>query len=271
MCWAMAAAQTQKTVMPWMGLERTGEDIGPDLQELVANPSLFSAVSFECYDLSANGTLLRNSVSTVNPILMAAGIQTFPMVSTYSDKPPHRPNTTVEHLRLLFRNPKPFMDAALQQALSLGYAGFNIDFEPENCVATAQDAADYVDFLNHFADALHAAGKALTVDIASWSPLWDFSLLGKSRVDRLMLMDTYAGNNTVWRNALQKALASIPASQLGIGLITINPNTNLPFSDSDLQLRFNAIQKSGVQAIGIWDAPVPKNWFPYLKAFVSAP
>lgn len=59
---------------------------------------------------------------------------------------------------------------------------------------TAQDAADYIVFLNKLADRLHQNSKRLTVDIANWNPVWDWSGLGKSKVDTVMLMSTYTGD-----------------------------------------------------------------------------
>ena len=41
--------------------------------------------------------------------------------------------------------------------------------------------ANLVAFLNVLADALHGAGLTLTVDVASWSPIWDLPALGAAR------------------------------------------------------------------------------------------
>ena len=51
----------------------------------------------------------------------------------------------------------------------------------------------YADFLTKFGDALHAHGKVLTVDVASWSHIWNYSAIAASSVDRMMVMSTYAG------------------------------------------------------------------------------
>ena len=36
--------------------------------------------------------------------------------------------------------------------------------------------------------ALHAAGKELTVDFAGWSTIWDYESLNASKADRLLCM-----------------------------------------------------------------------------------
>lgn len=57
--------------------------------------------------------------------------------------------------------------------------------------ATQQDAENYVKFLNLFADELHKFNMKLTVDIATWNSLWNWTLLATSKVDKLCLMSTY--------------------------------------------------------------------------------
>jgi hypothetical protein len=63
--------------------------------------------------------------------------------------------------------------------------GFNVDWEPTGS-ATADDAKSYAEFLTYFSDKLHAAGIKVTADVAGWNPIWDFNLLGKTSVDRLL-------------------------------------------------------------------------------------
>jgi len=55
-----------------------------------------------------------------------------------------------------------------------------------NC--TNDDAVAFVGFLDRFANALHDNGMELTVDAATWSPFWNFTLLSTSHVDRVILM-----------------------------------------------------------------------------------
>lgn len=33
---------------------------------------------------------------------------------------------------------------------------------------------------------MHAAGKKLTMAAATWNPIWDLGLLGKTNVDKIM-------------------------------------------------------------------------------------
>ena len=40
----------------------------------------------------------------------------------------------------------------------------------------------------------------------------------------------------------------------------------VPFTDAELQERFDALAAAGVRAVGIWKSPIPANWFPFLRA-----
>ena len=69
--------------------------------------------------------------------------------------------------------------------------GYNLpDFEPcqyvSNC--TDADAAAYAGFLDTFAAALHKHGMELTIDVATWTPFWNYTRLAATRVDRIILM-----------------------------------------------------------------------------------
>ena len=67
-----------------------------------------------------------------------------------------------------------------------------------------QDAAAYVSFLSVFATELHGAGFRVSVDVASWSPFWDFdAIAAKTAVDTLITMDTYTSNFTRFQAVFQ--------------------------------------------------------------------
>lgn len=75
-------------------------------------------------------------------------------------------------LRNLLHNPEPFINAAVALAIKENYTGYNFDNELRGSSTEASWAylKDYgvpwVNFLNKFADALHAKGKTLSVDLA---------------------------------------------------------------------------------------------------------
>jgi hypothetical protein len=91
-----------------------------------------------------------------------------------------------------------------------GFDGWNVDFEP-TVRGTTADAVAYAGFLTKFADAMHAAGLRLSVDISLWNPLWcaarawvvgarrdltcgrNMPLLANTSLDRVVTMQTYTG------------------------------------------------------------------------------
>lgn len=263
----LAAADAKFSfVMPWFCLERCGDasaDIQAEFWQLAVNRSAFTGVSFEDYNLGANSVLLKNNLTQMAGPLKALGLQRWAMVSSF----PY-PTTFLAWMRQVFAAPQPFIDACLAAAKAEDLTGFNIDWEPTDGGGdpTPQDAKDYAAFLTTFSDAMHGAGVLTSVDVASWSAIWDYSLLAASSVDYIMTMSTYTGRDSLFGPALADALASIPLSKLVVGLETVNDDTNAPFNDTALQLRFDAINTAGVDKIALWRAGVPDNWWPYLQA-----
>ncbi|EGC38753.1 hypothetical protein DICPUDRAFT_148531 [Dictyostelium purpureum] len=256
-------AQSSTGIMPWMGLERTNEDIASDLQQILSLGKMIDTVSFERFNLGPNSTLIINNLTDVQYPLQSSGLKTLPMVSTCC--PWGRPEV-IQYARQLINNPQPFIDAAVQQALLEGFDGWNIDIEPVG--GTPEDAVGYANFINQFANELHKNGKTLTVCAATYDPFWNLTLLGQTNVDKIFTMSTYAGSYSGFSNALQFAVNSIPLSKLAVGVMTVDANNN-PFTDPELQQRFELLKTYNIQYLGIWDAPIPSSWIPYLKQFLS--
>jgi len=255
---------------------------------------VLDAVSFEAYDLDYNGELKDNNFTRVGGTIMALGLRGIPMITT----------ANIVKLRQLWPSTAGFIDAAVRMVVANGYHGINIDFEPENGdPPTADDAKHFAQFIDDLAIRLHAASPALelTVDIASWSAFWDFKLLAATHVDRLLTMDTYCGNTTLFATRLEKAVNTIGVNKLGIGLETVNPNTGKPFTLEEMQARFALIKKYNIAEIDvclfpplfvffcvpfcstlsqcsaaintvsqIWQEPIPALWVPLLKEWIAS-
>jgi len=247
-------------VMPWMGLERTQEDISSDLQQISQIKPLLGYVSYERFNLGPNSTLIINNLTDVQYTLQSQGIVTLPMISTF----PWGLNRTIEWARQLISNPTPFINTCVQQALNEGFDGYNVDIEPLG--GTEQDAIGYANFLNEFANALHQHNKILTVCTATYDPFWNYTLIGQTNVDKIFTMSTYAGSWTGFQNAVQYAVQTIPLDKLAVGMMTVGSN-NTPFTDDQLEQRFQLLANNKVQYIGIWCAPIPTNWLPFIKAY----
>jgi hypothetical protein len=167
---AGAAPAPARFVMPWMCLERCGDssaDIAFQLNQLAVNVSVFTGVAFEDYNLGANSSLIKNNLTQVAGPLAALGLQRWAMISSY----PYPP-AFLTWMRQVFVQPAPFISACIAAARAENLTGFNVDWEPTsgNGAPTPepQDALDYAAFLTTLADALHAEGFLLSVDVATW-------------------------------------------------------------------------------------------------------
>eukprot|EP01119_Soliformovum_irregulare_P021167 TRINITY_DN6997_c0_g1_i3.p1 TRINITY_DN6997_c0_g1~~TRINITY_DN6997_c0_g1_i3.p1 ORF type:complete len:220 (+),score=44.55 TRINITY_DN6997_c0_g1_i3:76-735(+) len=219
-------------------------------------------MSFELYNLGPNSELIINNLTLVGPTLKEMGLETLPMVSSY----PYPPQF-LSWMRELFKNPRPFMDKAIAELQRTGYSGYNLDFEPTDD-ATSQDASDYAKFLTTFANELHRHGKKLTVDVASWNPLWNWTLISESNVDKVYLMSTYTANDASFKKELFFATRDISISKLGVGL---ESDTKPPLTEAQLEMRFKLLEELDIQEIDIWRTPIPDSWWPHLLKFRNLP
>jgi len=247
-----------RTVMPWMCLERCGENVQADLQQILKlGPKVVPRVSIEAYDLDYSGNLKDNGFSKVGPKLHNAGILVEPMITT----------ANIKKMRDLWNNMDKFISQAVAEAKKQKswMVGYNIDFEPEGGdTPTEADARKYAAFLDKLAIALHDAGFTLTVDIAGWSPVWDHSLLAKTHVDKFITMETYAIGIDSFAKSVPKYV-NLYGNKVAIGLETLDK-----YKAADVKARFDIIKKyNAVNFVGIWETPLPSHWIEYIKDYVN--
>ncbi len=256
---AAAAPGARKSTMVWMGLEITGENVSLDLQSISVHRSDLTGVSYEHYLLGSQGyfgTVL--SLTNVTGNIKSFGLQTYPMIIS----------TNLGDMEYVIQHHSNFISRAVAKAVGAGYTGYNIDFEPTQ-TANASVGKAYASFLTTFADALHAKGKKLTVDIATWNPFWNFAALANTTVDVLYDMSTYASPAYNFDAALGYANETIPHSKLGVGLITVNVNNGAVLLNYSVNARFIALESDGVQNVAVWDMPLASYWWPYLHQFIG--
>lgn len=254
-----AASNAAKSVIVWMGLEITGENVNADIQSVGAHRSDLTGVSYEHYLLGSQGyfgPIL--TISNVTGKIKSFGLRTYPMIIS----------SNLADIESLIGHPSVFISKAVSKAKGAGYTGYNLDFEPEQ-MANASVAVAYASFLTAFANALHRQGKQLTVDIATWNPFWNFAELANTSVNTLYDMGTYASPSFNFAAALGYANETIPHSKLGIGLITVNVNNGAVLQNYSVSARFIALESDGVLNIAVWDMPLASYWWPYLHQFLG--
>lgn len=258
-------------VMPWLCLERCGAseaEVKAQIEQVAANRALFGTVSIEHFDIGNRSSLVRAANMTdAGPALVGAGVAVLPMVSSY----PYAA-WIIDAMRAVFADPGPFIAQCVEEAARAGYAGFNIDWEPQNGEPpSASDAAAYARFLDQFAHAMHTHGLLATVDVATWSPVWNISAIAGTAVDGVVLMSTYTDSDPTWYRVLNETLAAFGdgkgvQDRLWVGLETLrHDGTAYPLSQvSD---RLQHLRAIGIKNVALWKGPVPESWFPLLQPF----
>jgi len=262
---ALPAPPQSRMVMPWMCLEDCGASasaIAAQLRQL-ATPGAFTAASFEDYDLGLNGTIYKKTPrSRVSGALRALGLQTHAMIVSWN----------LNDVRAAFAAPAAFIDSVVSNILDVespaNITAINFDFEPHGSAPpvgpapTPADGAAYVNFLNTVADALHARGVLVSVDIATWTPFWDYAALGASRVDWLCDMESYNQDFAAFKKQVAFAQAHLPPEKYVVGL-----EDHPSFNSTDVSERFAFLRNAGLRKIAIWSTPMPEIWMPFIEAF----
>jgi hypothetical protein len=275
---ATTSVATGRRVMPWFCLERCGfnaSQVTEHLIELKKHAQSVTGVSFELYNLGENGTLVWNSdLTQVASTIQSLGLETFPMISSY----PYPPQF-LDWMRQLWDPSLPYgdqlLDALVEHAIKYKFSGFNVDWEPAHGNPTALDASNYAGFLGRIAARLRTIDVQLTVDVASWSGIWNWTdLAAEQGIDRYMIMDTYTNRLSTFHSRLQKAVHAFD-SRAGIGMSTLNLATNQSLTQQEVESRFdlilNATAAGGIvpREIAIWDMPIPEYWWPLIDKFLA--
>jgi len=180
-----ATSPLNKTILPWMCLERCGEDISSDFNQIITHAFDLGAVSFEAYDLADPGSsapIVWNNFTDVNKQFLQSS------AGTSLNRLAMITSVNLNWMRELFQNSDLFISQAVSLATTRNFTGFNIDFEPSTA-ASSNDGVEFARFISKFSASLHQSGKLLTVDLGHLdSGLYNFSLIGQSGVDRAYTM-----------------------------------------------------------------------------------
>ena len=169
-------------------------------------------------------------------------------------------------MRQVFQNPKPFLNSCVEEAIKYNYKGYNLDWEPTDNV-TEQDGNDYAKFINIFANQLHQHDLKLSVDIATWSPIWNYDMIAKTNIDKAISMGTYTSTDTSFTTQLDLLIDSFGIQYSGVGLETVNASTNGRIPLNEVSYRFQEMKLRNVTEIDIRDMPIPPLWWPFLEDF----
>jgi len=270
-------------IMPWFCLQRCNFTVSEikthaeTVMNMTENGTVVTtAVAFERFNLGPNATLIDNSdLFDLNRFLQTHAHgrlirHRIAMISSY----PYPPQF-LTWMRQLFAQPDSFITTLVDQLVRHNIDGVNIDFEP-TVQALPQDAIAYSVFLTKLQNALAEHGKIVTVAVARWSTLWNFTLLAQhlapSSASRnipgyVFTMNTYTYRDSVFKEELMYSLGAFdavrPSGVLAIGLETWPTS----FTAAELKYHFDQLASNSVCRIGIWDMPFTTAMIPYLMQF----
>ncbi|MDH2901968.1 MAG: hypothetical protein PXY39_13450 [archaeon] len=200
-----------------------------------------TVVSPNTYSLLNNGTFGAQSPDAeICPQVHAFGLQCIPFIQNDQSNPTGI-NTLLTSETLQSR----FIQNAVSEAINSNVDGYNVDFEPSSGIQNL--AMQYGAFLTNFANAMHAQGKTLSVDIASWDngAFWNYTIEAQSSADLILTMVTYDSNFATFQSGLQAMLTNVPLNKIAIGLLTVT-------DDSNLTERFQEINANNIQCVMVW-------------------
>ena len=171
-------------------------------------------------------------------------------------------NATLFHEKVL-KNASSFIADAVAIAEHYGFDGWHIDYEdehPSDSYPTKHE--DLQKFLKDFSDALHAKGKELVIDVASWSSLLaNFSSIAASGVDQLQDMSfygrpgSYVADLAHYYGEVKKSNPKTWATQAGVGIgVYYDGRNGYPgeWTEDNAKSFFAEIVKQGGEAIDIF-------------------
>jgi len=271
----LAKREEMRDVSVYVCLERCvqqGETVPSTLASLVAiqqhrlaqeQDPIITEVVLEVLNVGEGGQVRVNyDLSWAQASLQLAPVTATltALVSSY----PYPPNL-VQWISAATQNPDAFAAQLVSFSRSFPlFRSFQLDWEPTEGV-TPELARAYATFIGTTATILRREGLSLSVTVASWCALVaDFSTIAQAAGDvRLADMSTYTSNVTSFATALDKAVTTIPAEQLVVGMMNRDGNNGKALSDAVINGHFAVLARyPEVHALALWRAPVhnPTWW-----------
>eukprot|EP00484_Ammonia_sp_Unknown_P017606 CAMPEP_0197042980 /NCGR_PEP_ID=MMETSP1384-20130603/19282_1 /TAXON_ID=29189 /ORGANISM="Ammonia sp." /LENGTH=230 /DNA_ID=CAMNT_0042474195 /DNA_START=100 /DNA_END=788 /DNA_ORIENTATION=- len=219
------------------------------VDEVTAHKVNITYISMCSYRLLSDGSFGYQSSSTVptgqimeewSIKLQSLGFPQIPLIDCASTE-------AAQTMLATDSTQQQFINAALTKALSLGFKGYNLDWEVD---ADSDVGLQYMQFVAKFAATLHQHNMTLSADIAGYCPPWYMGVtcdqLATSAFDKLYTMDTYQSNPANFQEYVQDSVKIF-----GVKAATGFSNSQDPDNmDSHSQMDF--VKDSGIEDIAVW-------------------
>jgi hypothetical protein len=115
-----------------------------------------------------------------------------------------------------------------------------------------------------YPDLTRKENLVLAIDVATWSPLWDFNMLGKTSVDKIYTMQTYSNNITYVEQEVKLLVTSV-GSKAAIGF-----DSDITGAET-LSHVLPILESYNIQDIGVWrdNNVVENDWWKFITAFLK--
>lgn len=241
-------------------------------------------VSWLAYDLDLDGTFGYFAHGEENSDGQSCGAVNENGISYIVSKRPALPQypllgvhpdgniSTVEIMILNETKRAAFIDTAVNKMLELGFHGYNVDMEVGEGSSNWFTATAYLDFIDAFADAVHAHGGKLSADIiwcgngSAPSPNtigymgMRCSMYRRSKADHVVIMNTYMphGPSQAWfTDNIDGALH--PDYGLGEDLLVVGMDLyNWGNSSADqIAVYFDQLTARRIEKVALWHCGYP--------------
>ena len=185
--------------------------------------------SFGGLSVGAGGQFQGSQNATLIKEMKGMGIKVYATVGA----------TNITTLRSIFKEPQPYIEAAVKSAVASGIDGYNLDWEPyvkgmtkwtpgDEGDVDNSDGLAYARFVDTFAKALHKEQKQLSLDFFTDLAIWNLAALNSTAVDTVISMDTCE-----WLCTAPHWLTGVGAAW---GLLSIDSHrTNIHICAADVQ------------------------------------
>lgn len=232
-----------------------------------------SSSSILAYYLQDNGTLGVYNTAVNNydgedyqRSLLQYNLTAYPCL--YCDSTIGMCSNLSQRIQNMINNKEIFISDSINRALSNGWDGYYVDFEPDSPV----NATSLTEFILEWSLALNNYNLTLNIWIGSDTP-YDTNLLYNTTHLKLSTMNTYDLDYEEFINTVaQLQRDQFESSRLGFGLLTNYGKSNMTdnyINGTTLQFISQWSRLTNADSLSLWASHIPPDWYEPLISFLN--